>query len=331
MASAAGAVLRAGGWTLVLPVRAVWALPRRLRRRVLALLLAALALACGYQFWLRDSSLVAVERVSIAGLTAEEAPRIRAALTAAARDMTTLHVRRGELERALAPFPVVRSFEVEPDFPSTLRIRVVEHRPVAILRAGTSGGGVPVAADGTLLRGVVPSDPLPAMTLGEPLAGGVLAEAAALRRLRVVAAAPPALLGRVRAVRETRARGLVVHLRRGPRLVFGDLTRLEAKWAAAAAVLADPDSAGAAYVDLRVPERPAAGGLAPPAAGDAPPGEVPQAGPAPSGAEDQAGVPPAQPAPGAAGDPAAPTGPPAAQQPAQPAIPPGDAGGAAAP
>jgi hypothetical protein len=52
--------------------------------------------------------------------------------------------------------------------------------------------------------------------------------------------------------------GLTADLRRGPALYFGDTARLRAKWAAAAAVLADPGARGARYVDLHLPERPAA-------------------------------------------------------------------------
>ncbi|UUY02045.1 hypothetical protein LRS13_15125 [Svornostia abyssi] len=51
-------------------------------------------------------------------------------------------------------------------------------------------------------------------------------------------------------------------LTEGPRLRFGRGDRLTAKWAAAARVLADEDAQGASYIDLRLPERPAAGGLA---------------------------------------------------------------------
>jgi cell division protein FtsQ len=51
-------------------------------------------------------------------------------------------------------------------------------------------------------------------------------------------------------------------MRRGPELIFGSATRLAAKWAAASAVLADRKARGATYVDLRLPERPAAGGVA---------------------------------------------------------------------
>jgi hypothetical protein len=41
--------------------------------------------------------------------------------------------------------------------------------------------------------------------------------------------------------------------------VFGSRARLAEKWAAAARVVSDPKAAGAAYVDVRIPERPVAG------------------------------------------------------------------------
>jgi cell division protein FtsQ len=47
----------------------------------------------------------------------------------------------------------------------------------------------------------------------------------------------------------------------GPAIWLGGAARLEAKWAAAAAVLAQQSSQGATYIDARIPERPVAGGL----------------------------------------------------------------------
>ena len=110
----------------VSPRRAVarWVrrLSPRLKRRLIALALACVALADGYLFWLRDSSLVAVERVEISGLTTSDADRVRAALTSAGRTMTTLHLDREALERAVSGYPVVRELEVRPDFPHGLRV-----------------------------------------------------------------------------------------------------------------------------------------------------------------------------------------------------------------
>jgi cell division protein FtsQ len=59
------------------------------------------------------------------------------------------------------------------------------------------------------------------------------------------------------------SRGLTAALRDGPVLFFGDAARLRAKWTAIVRVLADRSSAGATYLDVRLPERPAAGGVEP--------------------------------------------------------------------
>jgi hypothetical protein len=50
-----------------------------------------------------------------------------------------------------------------------------------------------------------------------------------------------------------------VQLRSGPSVYFGDSADLDAKWLAATEVLADPGSAGASYIDVTDPSRPAAG------------------------------------------------------------------------
>jgi cell division protein FtsQ len=235
------------------------ALTPRLGRRLLVALVAALVLLATYLLWFRDSSLVKVEQVSVTGATSADAGRMRAALTSVARDMTTLHVDRERLERAVAGYPVVQGLEVSTDFPHGMTIRVVEHRPAAW--ALTGGARVAVAADGTVLRGLPIDGPLPTIRARAELDGDRLANPVALSAARVAGAAPDALRRRVEDVSRTSDKGLVAQLREGPEIVFGGATRLRAKWAAAARVLADPDAAGASYVDVRLPDRPAAGGL----------------------------------------------------------------------
>src|SRR4051794_7930547 len=92
-------------------------LPRRLPARAVAACAGVLALLGGGWLWLRDSSLVAVRQVDVSGLSGSEAPRVRAALETAAHDMTTLHVRPGQLQTAVEPFPAIRSIEAHADFP----------------------------------------------------------------------------------------------------------------------------------------------------------------------------------------------------------------------
>jgi cell division protein FtsQ len=251
------------------PIRRWVAAPRRLRmpalsacvrRRLLGVAVACLALAAVYFFWFRDAGFVAVERVTVSGLTTDEAPRLRAALVAAADSMTTLHVDRERLERTVEAYPVVKALEVSPDFPDTLRIRVIEHHPAAVIVSDR--GRAAVAADGTVLRGLPAEERLPTIRADGDVGGERLENPAALRAVRAAGTAPPALRGRLEEVERRKADGLVIALRDGPELIFGDGARLRAKWRAAARVLADKTAAGASYIDLRLPGRPAAGGPA---------------------------------------------------------------------
>jgi cell division protein FtsQ len=279
------------------PVVALPSLSPRLLRRLLVLLAAVAVLAAGYQFWVRDSSLVAVDDVTITGLSTDDAERVRTALSSAARSMTTLHVDHDALDQVVAAYPELRELRVTPDFPHGLTIEVIEHRPAALADLGDER--VPVAGDGTVLRGLPVEGRLPSIDAEGGLEGERLAGAAALHAARVAGAAPAPLRRRVEAISTRADDGLVVELRDGPELIFGDATRARAKWLAAARVLADPSAAGATYVDVRLPGRPAAGGLpAETVAPVAPAGAIP----ATPGAT-AIGVPPADPATGTAGAP----------------------------
>jgi cell division protein FtsQ len=327
-----------------LGLRRLVRLPRlsaRARRLLIAPAAVCALLGAVYQFWFRDSGLVAVERVTVTGLTTEDAPRVRAALTGAARSMTTLHVDRDELAKAVEAYPVVRDLEANPDFPHTLQIRVVEHHPAAI--AVTDGGRVPVAGDGTVLGDLPVEGRLPTITADGTIRGERLEDPDALTAARLAGAAPAPLRGRLETVRLRKEQGLVVLLRDGPELIFGNATRLRAKWTAAVRVLADKAAAGASYIDVRLPGRPAAGGLpaetvtpvapadtpssAAPGAGatsqDTPPTSVPGTVPPQPGAVAE----PAQPAPVAPQTAGAATAP----QAAGPLPPTSGAGGVAAP
>jgi cell division protein FtsQ len=175
--------------------------------------------------------------------------------------MTTLHVNVDKLERAVEPFGIVRSLSASADFPSGLRIKVRQDDPVALLSAG-AGRRAPVSKDGTVLPKVRPESRLPLVKVGAVQASG-LPDSAASRRLVAVLAAAPRKLRPFLARAYFAGRGSRVATRGGPVLYFGDGHRLGAKWAAAARVLADRTSRGASYIDVRLPDRPAAGGLAP--------------------------------------------------------------------
>ncbi len=219
---------------------------------------AAVALLVGGWVWLRDSSLLSVDRVTVTGASGGQAGAVRSALETAALDMTTLRVDEGALRDAVARFPLVRDVEATADLPHGLRIRVIERVPVGVI-SSASGGSVVVAEDGTLLRGVPAAD-LPRIVSRTAPGGARVADRRTNVKVALLAAAPARMRGRV--VRVTLGpQGLIAVLASGPKLRFGDGARLEAKWIAATRVLRDPAAQTAAYLDLRVPERPAAGGL----------------------------------------------------------------------
>lgn len=234
--------------------RLSWPQPRILLAAVLALVL----LLAGW-FWLRDSSLVAVRTVEVTGIGGAQGARVRAALEEAARSMTTLHVRQGALDTAAEPFSIVKRVEATTDFPHTMRIHVVTN--VAVGAIVVDGRRIAVTSDGTILHDVTASARLPQIPVRSTPGGTRLSERAAVAAVAALGAAPSALRGRIDAVRTTAESGLELQLAHGPLLVFGNAERLAAKWAAAAAVLADPEAAGASTIDVSVAERPAVSGL----------------------------------------------------------------------
>src|SRR5215218_5329136 len=232
---------------------------QRLPLRLLAgILLTLVGLALGW-LWFRDSSFAAVEHVTITGSTSSEEKQVRAALEAAARGSSTLHLDEKVLREAVEPFASVAGLRIRPDFPHELRVEVLEHEPVATLQSG--GSRAPATGAGILLEGVR-ANGLPIVTSRTPPRDGRVQDRRALAALKVAAAAPPEL--RARSARLWWGEeGLSLDLREGPELIFGGPGDAREKWVAAARVLAEDSSAGAIYLDLRVPKVVAAGGVGP--------------------------------------------------------------------
>jgi cell division protein FtsQ len=215
--------------------------------------------------WFRDSQFVAVETVTVEGAEGPEAEAVRAALSRAGAKMTTLNVDEGALATSVSGFPTVLSVNADADFPHGLTVQVSSRPPV--LNAADGGAPVPVAADGTVLRGVEASDsPIPTVDVDELPAQGKL-EGEPLDLAQVSGAAPEPLRSLIEKLSPEGKSGLVVELKGGIPVVFGDASQSEDKWAAVAAVLADPSVKTLTSLDVRVPERPAIGGAAPPEKG----------------------------------------------------------------
>jgi hypothetical protein len=109
-----------------------------------------------------------------------------------------------------------------------------------------------------LLRGTSVPGSLPTITV--PVSpGGSRVGGSTLDVVRLLGAAPYQLLAKVSQASDGGLHGLEAQLRDGPKVYFGGDDDLGAKWASAAAVLADSGSAGADYIDVTVASRPAAG------------------------------------------------------------------------
>lgn len=250
----------AGARTVRLPRRISW--PRRL----VAVVVLAAALAAGYLFWLRDSSLVAVEEVRIEGLTAVSDPDVAKQLERAALGMTTLHVEIDELAATVSGYPTVKSLSTSASLPHGLTITVEERVPVAVV----GDAEIPVAADGTVLPGVaVEQGRLPAIEAAAGEGTQALDETGG-EQAAILGAVPEPLRAVVERADYT-PDGVIVALEGGISLRFGDASRAAAKWTAAARILADPGLNALDYIDLRVPDRPAVGGAVPSAAPVEPP------------------------------------------------------------
>jgi cell division protein FtsQ len=230
---------------------AVW------RRRAIAAALLILGVYAGYMLWFRNLSWFAIDKVTVDGATTNSS-EIGAAIDRASGDMTTLHIKDGELGDAVSRFPTVAAIKASTSFPHTLHIQIRERLPVAYVQI--AGRRTAVSADGYLLTGLTfDAKTLPriegAATHGPRVDQDAGAETA------ILGAAPPPLRERITSSSwNDEHGGVVVQLENGPEIRFGDGSRAADKWAAAVAVLSGPNRGSPGYLDVSVPERPVAGG-----------------------------------------------------------------------
>jgi cell division septal protein FtsQ len=212
----------------------------------------------------RQSSMFAVTRVEISGVTPAVANQARAALRFA-NGQSLLRLDGGGVVSALEHLPSVYRATYDRDFPHTLRVRIVPERPVAILRRGAdswivSARGRVIAP---LARGALPSFPRIWLGAGALVRLGDLVQdrsgALASRALSSLRGA--GLGGRISFVKADGGR-IVAGLRTGLEIRFGPPVELGLKLAVARSILpllATPSAGGPRYLDVAAPERPVAG------------------------------------------------------------------------
>lgn len=242
------------------------ALPAALRRRpklpggrqtaIVAASIAGLLLILG--LILVFTPIAHPRTLNVEGVTGPSEARITSLLEDAASKESTFAVSEKTLMRAVAAYPEVAGVEIHSHPPFRLDVRAIMRLPVA--RIDVAGRAFVVAGDGTILQRAVEADvpKLDASAGNTAVRDGRIAGARAA--LAILAAAPEPLLEIARTVRAGHA-GIEVEMARGPRLVFGTADQAGDKWAAAAAVIADGSADAATYIDVRVPSRPAVGGL----------------------------------------------------------------------
>lgn len=132
--------------------------------------------------------------------------------------------------------------------------------PPATATIGSGSDAVAVGPEGQLLAWLPVSEDLqlPRLPLSAPPKSGEL-EGPVLQQARVLGAAPATLRPYIESSYLGES-GIDVTLRSGIELRFGDSSQADAKWKAAAAVLADPSITTLDYVNLLVPGRPSVGG-----------------------------------------------------------------------
>ena len=219
---------------------------------------AASALALGW-LWFRDSPFARrPRRLHHRDDLVGAGPGPRARCEAAARDEHAPRREDGAARRGRA-VQLRRRRRVHADFPHELPSR---SSSTARGHGRVGGRPVPATGGGLLLEGVRVRDL--AGHRGERVGAArrPRAPTAALAALRVAAAAPPALRARAERV-FWGARGMTLELRDGPELIFGSRGAPATSGWRRRAVLAEDSSAGAVYLDLRVPGRVAAGGVGP--------------------------------------------------------------------
>lgn len=140
----------------------------------------------------------------------------------------------------------------------TVTPRLVSSRPVAAIGSGPNA--VAVAEDGTILTWVpsAGAETLPRLPLESPPQGPRV-RGPALEQVRILAAAPPALLPYVEGSYLGES-GVDVELTSGIELRFGNASEAARKWRAAVAVLASPEVTTLDYVNLYAPAHPSTGG-----------------------------------------------------------------------
>ena len=239
-----------------------WEGPSPLKLVAVALLACALALLA---YVLVDwSGAFEIERIDVSGAPPEITRSVEAALSELeGESLASLGAAR--VQALAGEVPHVLATSIDRDFPGVLNVKVVLHRPVAVVRSGE--GAWIVSSRGQVLETVKPTEVpglpriwLPAGIGAEP--GETLRSATALAAARAIGRLPePFPLRVVSAHGSIDDLTLIVGRTNGVEVRLGEAEFLRLKLEVAAQVmrsLSGSQTRSLAYLDVSVPERPVA-------------------------------------------------------------------------
>lgn len=236
--------------------------PGLFRLVAVALLACALALlAYGLVDW---TGTFDVERIEVTGAPPEIIRDVEAVL-APLEGESLASIGAAQVQSLARDVPYVLAARIERDFPAALKVRLVLHRPVAVVRSGDAAWVV--SSRGHVLEAVKPTA-LPALPRVwipagvDATPGEVMRSSTALAAARAIGRLPQPFPLRV-----ISARGniddltLIVGRANGIEVRLGEAEALRLKLEVAASVLRDlprSEAQALAYLDVSVPERPVA-------------------------------------------------------------------------
>jgi cell division protein FtsQ len=220
-------------------------------------LLAGAALAYGVA---RETAVFGVQRVDVRGASPAVTEQVERAL-AGVRGRSLVTVDAEDVRSTVEAVPTVAAASVDRSFPHTLTVRVLQERPVAVVRQGSFA--FLVSARGRVMTSVEPGTSRRLARIWVPRGVVTLAPGATVTgSVREAVAAVSPLAGRrfpsqVVAVRADSS-DLVLRLRSGLEIHLGDAADMRLKLVVARRVipLVRP---GTTYLDVSLPDRPVAG------------------------------------------------------------------------
>lgn len=223
------------------------------RRLRVTLVLAGLFVAGGLGYLTVESPVFDVDHLRVQGARNVTTDAVIAAADVHRGD-ALLRVDTGAVRERVEALPWVARAEVGRDLPGTLRIVVHEHEPVAFVHRDDGTVGL-LAANGRLVADADAPPPGAVEVVGlrrPPAVGEIVSPPDAPG---IVTRLPGALARRVVAI-DLGDDGLALDIDGGGEVRLGSLDDVDAKAAAAVAVLERLGDAPFAYVDVRVPQSP---------------------------------------------------------------------------